>query len=118
MKALTTTALISLILLVALSLPSHAANKVVLKTQASEEFVKDRARDPTKKIQTYQFMKGTYHPGNRLDSSMEALSFESLVYDLALQLRKKDFYPEPVLGESDLLIVVHYEHPKTSGLDS
>ena len=86
----------------------HGVNRVFVKSEAQDEYLIERARDASKKMQSYQFMKGTYLPGNRLDPSMEELTFDSLVYDLALQLRKKDFYPEPVLGESDLLIVVHY----------
>ena len=87
---------------------ASAANRVFVKAEAFKGYQLERAEAGASQEQTYQFMKGTYLPGNRLDPSMEELSFESLVYDLALQLRKKDFYPEPRLGESDLLIVVHY----------
>ena len=87
---------------------AHAINRVFVKPEASDEYLIERARNPDKRVQTYQFMKGKYHSGDRLDSSMEKLTFQELAYDLALQLRKQDFYPEPVLGESDMLIVVHY----------
>ena len=86
----------------------QGANRVFVKAESLEEYLVERARDPARKNQTYQFMKGQYNPGNRLDPSMDNISFEGIAYDLALQLRKQDFYPEPELGKSDLLIVVHY----------
>lgn len=98
--------MVGLLLLVSVSL--QGVNRVFVKAEAFKDYQRERAQIGSDKELTYQFMKGTYLPGNRLDPSMEELSFESLVYDLALQLRKKDFYPEPALGESDLLIVVHY----------
>lgn len=88
--------------------PLMGANRVFVKAEADEQFLVERSRNESKRIQTVQFMKGTYLPGDRLDPSMEELSFESLVYDLALQLRKNNFYPEPEVGASDLLIVIHY----------
>ena len=91
----------------ALAAPLEAVNRVFVKAEAFEEYQREQTQNGNQP-QSFQFMKGTYLPGNRLDPSMEELTFESLVYDLAVQLRKQDFYPEPVLGESDLLIVVHY----------
>ena len=85
----------------------QAANKVVLKTQASEEFVKGRTQDPEKKIQTYQFMKGNFHVGFTRDPTMKEVSFDDILYDLAMNLRKQGFYMHQDRSQGDLLIVVH-----------
>ena len=63
-------------------------------------------------------MKGRYHPGGVDDPSMEELSFKEIVYDVALNLQKQNFVPDPTPGENDLLIVVHYgrTHPQEDSL--
>jgi hypothetical protein len=86
----------------------QAANRVVLKAQASEDFVKARALDPTKKIQTYQFMKGNVHVGMTSDPSMKEVPFEGILSDLAINLQKEGFYIHKDKSKGDLLIVVHY----------
>ena len=86
----------------------YAANRVVLKAQASEEFVKARSLDPDKKIQTYQFMKGNTHVGLTSDKSMRVIPFEGILHDLASNLRKQGFYMHKDKSQGDLLIVVHY----------
>ena len=86
----------------------QAANRVVLKAQASEDFVKARALDPTKKIQTYQFMKGNVHIGFTSDPKMKTVPFEGILHDLALNLQKEGFYLHKDKSKGDLLIVVHY----------
>ena len=86
----------------------HAANRIVLKAEAMEEYLIERALDPSKKVQTYQFMKGRYYGGSIVDPSMDRVSFEDIVQNMAVHLRKRNYYPEPELGKSDLLFVVHY----------
>jgi hypothetical protein len=95
-----------LVCLLATSL--NAANRVILKAQASEEFVKARALDPSKKIQTYQFMKGNTHVGLTSDPSMREIPFEGILQDLALNLQKQGFYMHKDRSQGDLLIMVHY----------
>ena len=97
-----------LVLVVALSINLQAANRIAIKAIASEEYVKSRALDSTKKVQTYQFMKGNFHGGNTADPSMNKMSFEDIVQDMAIHLRKQNYYPLAVPGDSDLLFVVHY----------
>ena len=98
------------ILVATLLIPSviEAANYVTLKAWASEEYLKERARNPNKKAQTYNFMEGHKWTGNSVDKGLEKLTFEDLILDLAPHLVKQNFYPNPVRGEGDLLIVVHY----------
>lgn len=86
----------------------HSANRVVLKAQASEAFTKARALDTSKKIMTYQFMKGNTHVGMTSDASMKLVPFEGILHDLAINLRKQGFYMHKYKSEGDLLIVVHY----------
>ena len=102
--------LISSVLLVSVLCASSlgAANRIVVRTVASEEYVKDRARDPQKKVQSYQFIEGRYFRGMTNDSGMEAITFMDIVQDMARHLVKQNYYPNPVPGEGELLIVVHY----------
>ena len=107
MKAIIQNILISFISIAPLCLHLEAANRVALKTQASKEFIKGKAEDPTRKIQTYQFMKGNFHMGFTRDPSMKEVTFEGILYDLAMNLRKQGFYMHRERSEGDLLIVVH-----------
>ena len=85
-----------------------ANNKIAFKVEATEEYSIDRAQDPNKKIQTYQFMKGRYFPGDLKRTSMEKVTLMDILENLAVHLQKQNFYPDPENGEGDLVIVVHY----------
>lgn len=87
-----------------------AANRVSVRAEAWDEFTKDRARDPDKKILTYRFLKGRYHPGSINDPSMQELQFVDIVQDIAYNLEKNDFLPDvsPDPESTDMLIVVHW----------
>lgn len=100
-----------LIYLVFLSVASSglfAVNRVSVRAEAWDEFTTDRARDPSKKIMTYRFLKGNYHPGTISDASMKDLTFEDIVKDVALNLGKNNFIPDPDPENTDLLIVIHW----------
>ena len=99
--------LILVTLLLATSL-GGAANRIMIKAEASQEYVKQRALDDTKKVQTYSFSKGRYYKGNSKHSSMREFSFMDIVSDMAVHLQKQGYYNHPEAGEADLLIVVHY----------
>ena len=88
----------------------NAANRVVVKAEALGEYLTERARNPEEKVQTYLFMKGQYYGGSKADPSMNEVTFEDLVQNLALHLKRQKFFPEGEGQEdkSDLLIVVHY----------
>ena len=86
----------------------QAANFVAVKAWASEEYLKERARDPSNRIQTYQFMEGRRYMGKSSDKGLQEMTFMDLVTDLAQHLAKQDFYPHSVMGEGDLLLVVNY----------
>ncbi len=85
----------------------HAVNRVVLKAQASEDFILARAQNEEDKIQTYQFMKGNFHMGFTKDPSMKDVTFDGILYDLGMNLRKQGFYMHKDRSQGDLLIVVH-----------
>ncbi|MCZ6674942.1 MAG: hypothetical protein O7C75_18585 [Verrucomicrobia bacterium] len=85
-----------------------AANRIVIKAEASDEFTRARALDENKKIQTYQFIEGRYFKGNNNDPGMKEITFRDIVEDMATHLRQQEFYPHPIPGNGDLLIVVHY----------
>lgn len=85
-----------------------ATNRIMIKTVASKEYVKQRALDDTKKVQSYNFFEGRYHSGNSKDSSMERFTFTDIIENMAVHLRTQGYYNHPEVGEGDLLIVVHY----------
>lgn len=87
---------------------SQAANFVAVKAFATEEYLKERALNNSKKVQTYHFMEGRHFKGISRDKGLENMTFEELARDLVVHLVKQNFYPEPNLQEGDLLIVVHY----------
>ena len=87
---------------------SAANNKIAIKAEATVEYTKARALDEDKKIQTYQFMKGRYFPGDVKRVTMEKFTFMELLENMAAHLRKQNFYPDPENGEGDLVLVVHY----------
>ena len=70
--------------LTAISLQS--ANRVMIKSFASDEFIKERALNPKKKIQTYDFMEGTYFRGKSRNKGMEKLTFMDVGTDIAVHL--------------------------------
>ncbi len=101
-----------LLLLTTLLLATEAfgnqPNRVAVKAKASEEYIKSRAEDPTKKIQTYHVLKGKYFGGNTDDPSMEAVTFLEIAENMAANLRRQNFVTEPDPEKGDLLIMVHY----------
>jgi hypothetical protein len=86
----------------------NAANRIVIKAVASEEYIKDRALDGKKKIQPYNFVEGRFYPGRTRDRGLEKFTFMDIVTDMAEHLKQQGYFNHPVLGEGDLLIVVHY----------
>lgn len=86
----------------------NAANRVVVKAEARGDYLTERARNPEEKVQTYLFMKGQYYGGGISDPSMDEMSFEDIVRNLAGHLQRQQFFPESEEDDSDLLIVVHY----------
>ena len=72
------------ILLASCMLPTtQAATLVAIKAEATEEYLKERARNTSKQIQTYQFMKGHHFKGRSSDKSVEEVSFNEIIQDLA-----------------------------------
>lgn len=98
--------LIALLLLI--SSLQGANNRILIKAVASEDYVKQRALDATKKIQTYNFFEGKFFPGNTKDRSLERFTFMEILENMAIHLQKQGYYNHPELGEADQLIVVHY----------
>jgi hypothetical protein len=92
---------------------AEAVNRIAIKAQASDEYVKTRARDKSAKVQTYQFMKGNYHPGTTSDPGMVEITFEDIVQNMAIHLQKQGYYALEEPGDSDLLFVVHYGRTST-----
>ena len=86
----------------------QAANRVMIKAIAAEDYIKARALNANMKVQTYQFIEGQQFKGITKDEGMERITFNDIVMDLAQHLVKQNFYPNPDPGKGDLLISVHY----------
>lgn len=91
----------------------YAENRIAIKAVASEEYIKSRALDQSKKQQTYQFMKGNFHPGTTADAGMKDVTFEDIIGNMAIHLQRQGFYPLKEPGDSDLIFVVHYGRTST-----
>ncbi len=92
---------------------TYAENRIAIKAIASDEYTKSRALNENKKTQTYMFMKGNYHPGTTKDSGMSNMSFDDIIQNMAVHLKKQGYYALPEPGDSDLLLVVHYGRTTT-----
>jgi len=86
----------------------QGANRILIKAVASEQYVKDRALNHKKKVQTYNFYEGRYFSGNSKDRGMEEFTFMDIIENMAVNLQRQGYYNNPRIGEGDLLIVVHY----------
>jgi len=87
---------------------ADSANRILIKTVASEEYVKQRAEGGPDEIQTYNFFKGRFYGGNSKDRSLERFTFKDIIVDMAVHLQKQGYHNHPEVGEGDLLIVVHW----------
>jgi hypothetical protein len=87
----------------------HAkSDRVAVKAFAIDEYTIDRARDESKKVQTYFITEGKYYPGNTDRPSMEKVGFMEIAQDLAFNLKRQNFFSETNQDKGDLLILVHY----------
>ena len=109
--------LAALAAMVLLTASLQAKNKVIVRAEATKEWVDARA-DASSKAQTYQLMKGRYFPGDLKRITMEEFTFAELAKDLAGNLQKQNFLPDPRYGEGDLVLVVHYGVTHVTGLAS
>lgn len=96
------------ILLWGFSAHLQAVNRIAIKAFAKDEYLSERAHNEAKKIQTYMVMKGIFREGITRDHTMDRITFEDIVYDMAPHLRRQGYYPLSEPGDSDLLLVVHY----------
>ena len=112
-------------LLFAVEAFGNKPNRVAVKAKASEEYIKSRAEDPSKKIQTYHVIKGKYFGGNTDDPSMEAVTFLEIAENMSANLRRQNFFTETDPDKGDLLIMVNYgatnydaDYMELMGIDS
>lgn len=89
---------------------AQAVNRIAIKAIASEDYTKSRALDENDKVQTYVVMKGNYHPGTTFDPGMLQMTFEEIVDNLGIHLRRQNYYPDPQpeSKQADLLLVIHW----------
>mgnify|MGYP007101533677 CR=1 FL=1 len=84
------------------------ANRVAVRAEATKDYTLSRARDESAKVQTYHLIEGKRFGGNVADASMDEISFTGIAEQLALSLRKQNYYSEEDPDAGDLLIMVHY----------
>jgi hypothetical protein len=85
-----------------------ASDRVAIKAFATDEYTVARARDDSKKIQTYFIAEGKYYPGNTARPGMKEVTFMEIAQDLAFNLKRQNFFSEINKDKGDLLILVHY----------
>lgn len=91
------------------SLGASAANQIVVRSQAKEDYLRARALADNNGFQTYHFMKGNYHPGGRGGNSMEKLDFMEIATDVATHLKRQKYFPAGEGNQqADLVIVLHW----------
>lgn len=100
--------LVPVILLSLLSNCLSASDRVAVKAFATDGYTIERARDASKKVQTYFIAEGKYYPGNMDRPGMEEVGFSEIAQDLAFNLKRQNFFSETNQDKGDLLILVHY----------
>lgn len=70
------------------------ANRVAVRAEAMKDYTLARARDESAKVQTYHLIEGKRFGGNVADASVDELSFNEIAEQLALNLKKQNYYSE------------------------
>ena len=83
-------------------------NRIAVRAESSEVYIFDRARDASKKIQTYHIAEGKHFGGNVDDRSMEGVTFLEIAQEVANNLQRQNFISASNFEEGDLLIMIHY----------
>ena len=89
-------------------LSAKQANRVAVKAKADAEYIRARALDASKKVQTYHVVKGKFYNGNTSDKSMEGVTFMEIAENMAANLRRQNYYSEPDPEKGDLIIMINY----------
>lgn len=87
---------------------SEKANRVAVRAEATKEYTLARARNESKKVQTYHLIQGKYLGGNVEDPGLEEMTFPEIAEHIGLNLKRQNYYSEEDPSEGDLLIMVHY----------
>lgn len=97
-----------LLFLLAVAPDLKAEKLVVVRSTAISKYLENRMKDDKRQPQSYVFTAGRYFAGSTHDNSLDKTSFQTIAEQLALDLRKQDFYPAASLAKADLLLVVHW----------
>lgn len=83
--------LLSLALFAILPFPkTESATRVAIRAVASDQYLRKRAQDESKRIQTYQFIKGKRFGPSSVNKGMAQLSFDEITLDIAQRLAEQD----------------------------
>ncbi len=101
------------------------SNRVAVNAQANPDYVRARATDPAKKVQTFHVIKGKYFPGNTSDESMNGITFMDIAGNVSANLRRQNYFSEKDPNKGDLLIMISYgatdydpDYLELAGIDS
>lgn len=82
--------------------------RVLVDSYAREGYEEGKVVDGEARFESYHFFKGRHFGGNIRDKSLREVPFEEVVQTLAMEMRTRNYYPEPVMEKGEFLIVVHW----------
>ena len=87
---------------------ARAEKLVTVRSVADKIYAAKRAATNPPPRETYVFAKGEYSPGNRGDSSLDKIDFQTMALTVATDLKKQNYEPTKNFKTADLVIVMHW----------
>ncbi len=81
--------------------------RVLVDSYAEENYLETKESDDGLQRETYHFVEGKFVGGYIRDKSLTEVPFVEIAENLAVELRKRNYYPARSKEEGDLLIVVN-----------
>lgn len=81
--------------------------RVLVDSYADKGYLEDKETDDGLRPETYHFVEGKFVGGYIRDKSLREVPFMEIAENLAVELRKRNYFPARSKDEGDLLIVVN-----------
>jgi len=81
--------------------------RVLVDSYADKGYLEDKETDDGLRPETYHFVEGKFVGGYIRDKSLREVPFMEIAENLAVELRKRNYFPARSEDEGDLLIVVN-----------
>ena len=81
--------------------------RVLVDAFAQNDYIKEKEGDDGARLETYHLMEGKRFGGLLKDKSIGEVPFMEVAKGLAVQMKKRNFYPARSPKEGDFMIVVH-----------